>query len=309
MLLSLLGFLALACAYGAHIPGLYGLSAHGELIRINPSNASAFVLSPPSPYDQAQQLSCVDAPRSIFYYIGYDRSTAQPNLVGLSLATGETLSTTPLPTFIERQYEGIGQYVAIEPTSARVFVGGQDASSNHIVALVDPEGGRFEILLNQSSSLRDVFGASSVFIPATNELWYELDLDIMVLNLATKKVDIIPVNETYQILGMNLDYTSGLVYGLAGGPGEGERTVVALDPKDRTIKVVGEVPDYANQAGGITTYNSKLKSIFWLAQKAGAGSASNWYLVQNSVMGGKVITSALACADSSGCPWSLHYAV
>ena len=292
-------YLLLAALCGAasasHVPGLYGLTAQGSLIRLLP-NASSTTLSPPQPFAQAQQLSCVDAPRGIFYFIGY--ANAQPALVGLSLETGATLSTTPLPELYDQTYVGIGQYVAIEPASARVFVGGQDSARNHIVGLVDPASGAFEMLANLSSSLRDVFGGTSAYTPATNELWFELDLDIMVLNLATKKVDVLPVSEAFGILGMNLA-PSGLVYGLGGGPGEGVRTVVALDPRARSITPVGSVPDYAMQAGGITAYDSSTGGIFWLAQKTGAPASAPWFLVQNSVEGGGVMSSAPICADSS----------
>jgi hypothetical protein len=110
--------------------------------------------------------------------------------------------------------------LAVEPASARVFVGGQDTARNHIMGLVTPGSGEFEVLANLTSVLRDVFGGTSVFVPATNELWFELDLDIMILNLATKKVEVLPVSASYEILGMSLDPSTGVVVGLGGGPGQ-----------------------------------------------------------------------------------------
>lgn len=303
-------FLLLAAAAAlprAVISGsLYGLSADAALIELSP-NGTVRQLSAPQPYAQAQQLSCVDAARGIFFFLGYDRSTGKPALVGLSLASGATVSTTPLPEFYDQTYVGIGQYVATQPNSPRVFVGGQDASRNHIVGLVDPASGAFEVLGNFSAGLRDVFGGTSVFVPATGELWFELDLDIFVLNVETRAVTVIPVNASYEILGMNLDDRSGLVYGLGGGPGQGVRTVVALDPARRTITPVGSVPGYAMQMGGMTAYDPVARSVFWIAQQTGADSSAPWWLVQNSIDGGGVLSAAPICVAGGVCPWSLHH--
>jgi hypothetical protein len=303
---SLLLLSAAGAAAAAFPPSLYGLNPSAQLFRLAP-NGTHEILSDPSPLQIAQQLSCVDAPRGIFYFLGYSPSAQSPFLVGLSLANGSTLSQTPLQ-FYDLQYVGIGQYLAVEPTSAAVFVGGQDSSRNHILGLVTPKTGHFEVIANLTSTLRDVFGASSVFIPQTQELWFELDLDIMILNLASRKVEVLPVSENYEILGMNLDPGSGVVVGLGGGPGQGVRTVVALHPANRTITPTGEVPAYAMQMGGITAYNWAARSVFWLAQKTGADPTSQWYLVQNAAEGGRTLSAAPLCGNGQLCPWSLHYA-
>jgi len=275
-------------------------------VRRPPGGGAWIPVGSPLPYVQAQQLSCIDARRELFYMVGYSRATAEPNLVGVSLATGGVVSATPLP-FLDQQYVGIGQYVAVEPASARVFVGGQDAARNHIVGLVDPAGGGFEVLANLSSSLRDVFGGTSAFVPETNELWFELDLDIMILDLATRKVTVLPVSPTFEILGMNLDAARGVIVGLDGGPGQGVRTIVALDPRARALNVTGSVPAYAMQMGGMTAYDAAARTVFWVAQEAGAGSDAPWFLVQNEAVGGKVVTAEPVCAPGGVCPWSIHF--
>ncbi len=306
LLLSRAATAAAAAPPPPYVPSLYGLNEAQQLFRLAP-NGSHEILSDPSPYLTAQQLSCVDAARGIFYYIGYSRDTQSPYLLGLSLASGAALSTTPLP-FFDGQYIGIGQYLAVEPASASVFVGGQDANRNHIMGLVAPGSGKFEVLANLTSSLRDVFGGTCVFVPATNELWFELDLDIMILNLATRKVEVLPVSADYEILGMNLDPGSGVVVGLGGGPGQGVRTVVALHPANRTITVTGQVPAYAMQMGGIVAYDWVAKSVFWIAQRTDADPSSQWYLVQNEAAGGRTLSAAPLCGNGQLCPWSLHYA-
>ena len=305
-LLLLLSSATTAAAAPPYVPSLYGLNQAQQLFRLAP-NGSHQILSDPSPFLTAQQLSCVDAVRGIFYYIGYSRDTQSPYLIGLSLANGSSLYLTPLP-FFDGTYIGVGQYLAVEPASASVFVGGQDANRNHIMGLVAPGSGKFEVLANLTSTLRDVFGGTSVFVPATNELWFELDLDIMILSLATRKVEVLPVSADYEILGMNLDPASGVVVGLGGGPGQGVRTVVALHPSNRTITVTGQVPAYAQQMGGITAYDWIAKTVFWMGQKTGADPTSQWFLVQNEAAGGRTVSAAPLCGNGQLCPWSLHYA-
>ena len=111
---------------------------------------------------------------------------------------------------------------------------------------------------------------------------------IMILNLSTRKVDVLPVSAGFGILGMNRDPATGVIFGLAGGPGQGMRTVVALHAGNRTIEVVGSVPAYAMQMGGITAYNWVAKSVFWIAQATGADRTSQW--LQNAVAGGKTLS-------------------
>ena len=289
---------------------LYGLSAQTELVRRDVSASTGAVtwstLGAPLPYAQAQQLSTIDSARAIFYMVGYDESAQEPFLVGVNLADGSIRSRARLP-FFDGNYVGIGQYVAVEPDSARVFVGGQDPSKNHLVGLVEPTTGAFEILANLSSQLRDVFGGTSVYVPETRELWFELDLDIMILNMTSRKVTTIPVNETFAILGMNLDGATGNVIGLDGGPGQGVRTIVSLDPRARAVKVTGTVPKYAMQMGGMTAYDSVAKTVFWVAQTTNAPSSGPWFVVQNEAEGGKVVSADPVCATGAFCPWSIHY--
>jgi len=290
----------------APLSGLYGLDENVSLIRSIDGGANWTILGPPLPYDQAQQLSCIDASHSTFYFIGYDTSTKNPTLVGVSLEDGQILTHVPLP-FVDQTYIGIGQYITPH-SSGNLFVGGQDAMRNHVIGLVDPKTGSFDLLVNLSSTFRDVFGGTSVFIPETNELWFELDLDVMILNVTSRSVTIIPVNESFSILGMNRDTSTGSVFGLDGGPGQGVRTIVSLDPVTRKITVTGSVPEFANQMGGMTAYDDLHKSVYWIAQKTNAPSSSPWFLVQNEVKGGKVITAESICSGNDGiCPWSLHY--
>lgn len=288
------------------VSGLYGLAENGSLIRTIDGGANWTILGSPLPYDQAQQLSCIDASHSTFYMIGYDTATKSPTLVGLSLEDGQILTHVPLP-FVDQTYIGIGQYLTPH-SSGNLFVGGQDAMRNHVIGLVDPKTGRFDLLVNLSSTFRDVFGGTSVFIPETNELWFELDLDVMILNVTSRRVTIIPVNESFSILGMNRDTSTGRVIGLDGGPGQGVRTIVSLDPLTRKITVTGSVPQFANQMGGMTAYDDLQKTVYWIAQQTNAPSNSPWFLVQNEVKGGKVVTAESICSGNDGiCPWSLHY--
>jgi len=300
------GLAAAAAAMSAPPTGLYGLDENAALIRRTTPGGAWVTVGSPLPYAQAQQLSCIDAARGLFYMVGYSRSASEPFLVGVSLADGSVVSATALP-FVDQQYVGIGQYVAVEPASARVFVGGQDASRNHIVGLVDPAGGSFEILANLSSSLRDVFGGTSAFVPATNELYFELDLDIMILNLATRNVTVLPVSPSFSILGMNYDPALGVIVGLDGGPGQGVRTIVSLDPRARVDNVTGSVPQYAMQMGGMTAYDAAARTVFWIAQETSAPSDAPWYLVQNAAAGGAVVTAEPICVAGGVCPWSIHY--
>ena len=151
--MHLLYALLLSEAFASFTPSLYGLNPAQQLFRIQP-NGSYVILTDPSPYLVAQQLSCVDAVRGVFYYIGYSRDTSSPYLVGLSLTNGTTLTETRLP-FFDGNYVGVGQYLAVEPASAKVFVGGQDANLFHIMGMVTPSSGEFEVLCNLTSSLRD----------------------------------------------------------------------------------------------------------------------------------------------------------
>ena len=304
--------LAVACATApaAAPSGLYALSASTALYRRG-ADGSWSPVGAPLPYAQAQQLSCVDAARGLLYLLGYDESTSVASVVGVRLADGSVASVTPTP-FVDKEYVGIGQYIASEPASGDIFVGGQDAAGDHLLLrLAAPGGGaagNATLLANLTSSYRDVFGGTSAFVPATGELWFELDLDIMILNVSSGALSVLPVSANFSILGMNLDAASGHLIGLDGGPGQGVRTVVALDPLARDVTVTGSVPAYAMQMGGMTAYDASAKTVFWVAQATGAPADAPWFLVQNRADGGATVTAEPVCAAGGGfCPWSIHF--
>jgi hypothetical protein len=240
--------LLLAAHASAAAPaGLYGLTSALQLVRVADDGAFTPVGAPHSGYAQAQQLSCIDAEAAVLYFVGYDLSAQKPMVVGVDLATGAQVSAVPLP-FAENTDVGIGQMLAFEPGSKRLIAGGQDAGLNHVVGLIEPVTGAWTQLVNLTHQYRNVFGAASAYVPTTQRLLFDLDVDILSLDLATRKVTVTPQNYSWNILGLNFDKQSGLVFGLAGGPGEGVRTVVALDPRAMNISHVGDVPDYANQS-------------------------------------------------------------
>lgn len=286
--------------------GLYGLTSSLQLVRVADDGAFTPIGAPHSGYAQAQQLSCIDADAALMYFIGYDLSAQKPMVVGVDLASGAQVSAVPLP-FAENNDVGIGQMLAFEPGSKRLIAGGQDVGLNHVVGLIEPATGAWTQLVNLTHQFRNVFGAASAYVPTTQRLLFDLDVDILSLDLATRKVAVTPQNYSWNILGLNFDKQSGLVFGLAGGPGEGVRTVVKLDPQAMNISHVGDVPDYANQSGGITALCEATQSLYWIAQKTGAAPSSPWFLVRNSIKDGKTLSvSKSICAQDADCPWSLH---
>jgi hypothetical protein len=288
-------------------PGVYGLNQQLQLSRVFPNGTSLPVGPPHSSYDAAQQLSCIDGDTGVLYFIGYDRSAAAPTLVGLDLTTGAQVSAVALP-FAEAQDEGLGQLVAWEPASKRVIVGGAVNATTHVVGLIDPVAGAFAPVA-YLTDFRNVFGAASVYVPTRRVFLFDLDVDLVILDLDKGTFVAVPQNASWGLLGLNFDKATGDVYGLAGGPGEGVRTVVRLDPTVMNVTITGYVPDWANQSGGITAYDSYARAMFWIAQKAGAAPGDPFYLVSVSVDGGKVLTvsSGPLCTTDAACPWSLHW--
>lgn len=69
--------------------GLYGLVDPPQLVSINTKTGVNTAVGPAfADEGEAQQLSSIDAKNQIYFIVGYNFTTNQPNLMGLSLTTG-----------------------------------------------------------------------------------------------------------------------------------------------------------------------------------------------------------------------------
>jgi len=67
--------------------------------------------------------------------------TNNPNIVGVSLATGKVVSNAPIG-LAEDSFIGVGQNIAWEPDTGAVIASGENAAGDHLFGLVDPITGK-----------------------------------------------------------------------------------------------------------------------------------------------------------------------
>jgi hypothetical protein len=297
--------------------GLYGLSADVSLIR-QYTNGTAVAIGAPLANDlQAQQLSTIDEAAGVLYAIFYDDTTDKPMFTGVSLATGKVVSSVPVP-FAESSFVGVGQLCAWEPRQKALIAGGQLANASHVIGLVDPVSGAWTHLATLNSTYLDVLGGASAFASSTGELLFQLGvgdtINIFALNTQTGAVQQYTqdFDGGHDIVTMDYDPTTGDVFGLgimAAGSSI-ERTVTRLHTGNYTISLVGKVPDYTIESGGIAALNVASRTLYWIGQKSGGNpGTAPFYLIGNSIVNASVVSvsAGALCTSDPGCPWSLEY--
>lgn len=81
-----------------------------------------------------------------------------------------------------------------------------------------------------------------------------------------------------------------------------QRARARARPRPQTV---GKTNVEVIESGGISSYNSDSKGLYWIGDKTGN---DDFFLVQNSVeAGAKVLSTGDLCANDAACPWSLEY--
>ena len=121
------------------------------------------------------------------------------------------------------------------------------------------------------------------------------------------------MNESFDASGRDIqslsgyDAQTGHVFGVgvAALPGgDFLREIVELDPVSLSLRVVGNVTADTVSDGGITAFNPRRRSLFWIGDR---GGSDTYFLLENSVAAGAALLSRVALCPYDGCPATLDY--
>jgi len=292
---------------------LYGLSDQVQLIQIDPATAKSVTLGVPVPSElQAQSLASFDKLNNIYYFVGFNTTTSQTQLVGLSV-TGTIGFTYDLP-FPATPFIGIGQYVAVDPKSSDVIVIGiTQPPSTHTILRVDTDFPHEHKTLGSFDAL-DVLGAFSAYDGNNDRIYVEVanaetnNINILGFNAHTGKLEQ-TLDDIYIVETLAWDPKSGLLYGIGlnvSDDGESfQRSLVSLDGKSGKFQVLALLPEYRIISASISTFDPVGRILYSFLTKG--EDLDTFYLVGVNVDTGKVVSSPQACANDAECPWSIEW--
>lgn len=295
--------------------GLYGLSPDVALIQVFNNGSSAAVGAPIPGELQAQQVSTIDETRQVLYMLGFNESdsTSPVNVVGISLATGNVVSTAPMP-YASSTFVGVGQNIVCEPKTGVLISSGQEqVNGPHVVGFVKPTTGQYTKVASLPAADLDVLGGPAAYAPETNTYVFQLGvgngINLFSVNMTDGTYKTFPQSDVSNIETLDYDAKTGLMYGLgiAVSGNAWNRTLVALHPTDMTITTVGVIAGYGIESGGIAALNVAARSLYWIGQQTGAGNNAPFYLIQVSLADASVISASVLCSSDPACPWSLEY--
>ena len=305
--------LSLFALIGAASAQLFGLSAGVGLIRVY-DNGTTLSIGPALPAElEAQNLATLDSAGGVYYFVGYNQAKGQPQLVGLSLATGAVTSAVPLP-FAEESFVGVGQYMAFASDSKLVVLSGQTAHQPHLVITGAPATGASRRVCAIAHEELDVLGGSAAYVPGAELFVFNLGVNDTIANFVVDLKSGAVVNSTNTARGnlesMVFNPTDQLIYGL-GLDIEGQawnRSIASFDPVALTYSQRGVVPGYGIESGGISAINVAAGSIYWIGMQAPYVAGSPLFLIQNRLADAAIVSvSAELCAADAACPWSLEF--
>lgn len=305
-------FTLFAALLGAASAELLGLSSDVGLIRVL-DNGTTIPIGSPLPNElQAQNLATIDSKNGLYYFVGYDEAKTQPQLVGVSLATGAVTSAVALP-FVEESFIGVGQYMAFASDSGLVVLSGQTANQTHLVITVDPTSGAYTLVCEIAHEELDVLGGAAVYVPGAQLFVFNLGVGDAIANFIVNLRTGAVINSTNTDAGnvesMVYDPIDKLIYGL-GLAIEGQawnRSIVSFDPVTLAYEQRGIVPGYGIESGGISAINVAARTLYWIGMAAPYVADSPLFLIQNRLADASVVSAAQLCGADADCPWSLEF--
>jgi hypothetical protein len=308
---------AAAAASAAPPAGLYGLSPLTQLFFINATGGMQPVGAPLSDYAAGPALGAIDARAAILYTVLLKESPLSPFLVGIRLADGGVASSLRLP-FADDGVITLGHLAlntAVSPTLA--IVGGVNARQQHVFGTISASGGgNYRQFANLSAAWNDVGGLATVYVPATNELLVqfnvnkkknvgEFEISVYSVSLANGTVrelteDLAQGRDVQTLAGP--DPASGRVYGLGFNVSSGLRELVELDPAALSLRVVaGNVSVDTVALNGISALDSVRRALWWVGDR---GGSDEFFLIASRLSDGAELSRTALCAYGD-CPMML----
>ena len=256
------------------------MNAHVALEAISTTTGQPIEVSNPLPYEgQGQGLATIDSANGVYYIIGTNVSKANAvNLVGVSVATGQVASETPLP-FQSSALIGVGQYVAWDSTRGQAVAVGQDFTKNeYVLVRVDPERGHVDELATfPDTHDLDVLGGGSVYDAGADIYWFLLALNVSDVisfkmygfSASTGQLENILDNPDY-IEAMVYDPNAGRVVALGARVQKGvlQRTLVFFDSETGTFTQFGTIPHYAEVLSDVLTLDTHDRVLYFFGHKS-----------------------------------------
>jgi hypothetical protein len=262
----------------------------------------------------AQQLAALDAPRGLFYALGFDTAKQRTNLLTLNASSGALLARVLVPALFEPDLVGVGQALAVDARSGRlVAMGRRSAGSPHEVGLLDPQTGGFAPLVNLSRALGD--DASCVAAVDANGARVLVGVaDRGVEELALVELDaphtVSPVPESFgdgrNLQALGFDAAARAFVGLGISPDTMHRTVVRLNETSlpASWSVAGAVSGFLVMLGSICAVDEAAGVIYWMGAKG--ETTSPFFIVGVSAADASVVSVSKAPVEAPE-PWSLFW--
>ena len=304
-------------------PGLFGLSATAQLLRIA-DNGTTTAVGAALGGQPAQGLAVIDAASAELLAVLFQGGRA--TLVTADLATGKQVAAVPLP-FAEQAFVGVGQYIALNSLTGLVIVGGQLRNETHVLGQVDRRTGAYtEFARFSSCDYADAAGtAQAAFVPALNTVLVQAaraipnpppfplpGTTILAIELDTGAVRALDegLDSGRNIMGAVFDPPTGSVFGIgtranASSPVGFDRVLSRLFPQNLTIADVGRIETReVTDLGGMTAVDSAGRALYMLADNG--ATKDKFELIRVDLETAAVDSAAVEC-DINSCPWALDF--
>eukprot|EP01129_Flabellula_baltica_P016409 TRINITY_DN8729_c0_g1_i1.p1 TRINITY_DN8729_c0_g1~~TRINITY_DN8729_c0_g1_i1.p1 ORF type:complete len:313 (+),score=51.61 TRINITY_DN8729_c0_g1_i1:14-952(+) len=290
---------------------LYGLKSNPtQLFVYNTQTGESKAVGDSIPFEVDGPVGSVDDKHGLFYTIGYNTSTQDESLIGLSLKTGRVEVEVKLP-FATEGFVGVGETVDVDPETGDVFVSGHDptTSGKHHFTRYIVSSKTFDSITIVPDG--DILGAPSTYDSDNKIIWtqYYADNNIKLYGIdVVNKIILHEIINTENLDGMNFDPETGLIYGVGlhiNNKTSYYRTVLSFNPKSLKFKIINTIPGYFLMEAGAYGMNTKDHEIYCIMQPK---SGTTNRLLTLSYKTGDLITAPNLCKTLSDCPSVLGYA-
>jgi len=277
---------------------IYGMQQDGgnaQFVTLNAGTGQTTPLGGPLPTIILYQgVGSIDTFNKTFFYVGINTTARVQFLIGLSLETGQEVSSLQLPY----ELAGPGGYSCnVDPNTGYVYTTGLILDAMFLL--------RINPYMNMYQTLTDLpgitlTGAPSTFDYVNSIIWEQLANDttpsLWGTNSNTGAI-VFQLGNQYNMQTLNFDSNKGLVFGVGTqvtDKGDVTMILVTLSSSSGAMNVVGSLPGYSNLNSAISAIDSKQRLLYVFMSPNGEKQTN---VVTINIDSAKV-TNSVACPGS-----------